>query len=703
MGFSVKFWKDMKFSLVALSCLMLVSAFAGSGTVTVQAPEYYFTLHAVITPYSDPWWPEYDLYYQIFYAIKLELAKIGINLQIHVYDEYEWWYRVWDRGWNKTWEEGGWDLTCIEWWLYPHALVPWFESLVYSNMTPPEGYNIFPWLDETADKLLWKGMHTFEAAKRKNYLWRWQEWFMHNPPMANLYYPKLYEMTAVWVEGWNPIVRFHDISHLAINESLFAQYAPEFRKTEPNTLVYAVSDDLWSLLPMYMNTLTEEHAAALQWSTLYRWGIKPESWHKYLYGEDPSEIDPTDWEVVPYLAAKDPIIDPEGTGDTKKARVIIRDNVTWSDGAPLTATDVQFTFNTCTLDVRACNTGYGEFILKIENVEYVNSTCVDFILHHPVPLADLKSCLANNWGGGAIMPFHILKGYMSNPATLRISKYNTDFVHPENWLPVTGPFKMVECVVDDHITFERNPNYFGYALGWGPYNINTLIYKWVPYESSRLAQIKMNQIDFGEYPAAPVSEFKEWANSTRHPNVRVFQYDYPAANAIWFNLDHTILSNRYVRLAIAHAIPYEYIFDNILPSWGIETAYRGNTVITPLHYYTDANNVTVHLYNDHLWPYECNITKAQKYMEMWWYSKEGTDHTKGPVGDADFSGYVDLEDFYVWRKWAGRVGPPPLLPGQDEDPDFDNNGFLDMYDFYEWREHWGFYYPEASTTHEWSR
>jgi len=55
-------------------------------------------------------------------------------------------------------------------------------------------------------------------------------------------------------------------------------------------------------------------------------------------------------------------------------------------------------------------------------------------------------------------------------------------------------------------------------------------------------------------------------------------------------------------------------------------------------------------------------------------------------GDADFSGLVDMYDFYFWREHFGDAPhewPPGLYP------DFDNNGIVEMTDFYIWRENFG--------------
>ncbi|UCE15751.1 MAG: hypothetical protein JSV12_07770 [Candidatus Bathyarchaeota archaeon] len=703
----MRFEKVLRHSLVMLTCLILISTIARSGVVVMPTkadPAFpWEPLTLVATKTDNPYWGYYGGYNDLWEVVKSNLSEIGITLDTSfTTDAYSWWSRVWDIGWNKTHQNGGWDVTMLEWRLQPHALVPRLESLFTANMTPPEGgNNIFHWNNTGADVLLRSGIQASDALQKKQYLWRWQEWFLHDPPAVNVYNPRVYDAMGSYISGYNPMVEWYDVSHLTVNATKFNNVVTNVDRLAvgANTTIYAVTESVWALLPFYTESYTEEKMWAQLWRPLYKWTIKDSEWYKYMDG---SEVAPQDWDIVPDIAAIDPIIDPDGTGNKKKARVVIRDNVKWSDNEPLTVHDVLFTFNTCTLNPATGSTGYADFANMIKNVTYYNETAVDFYLNYEAPMIDLKSCLANDWGGGSIMPFHELGGYMDHPEQLRNSPYNTGGPlepDPAYFAAVTGPFKMVELVVDDHATFERNDLYFGYdesivgSPAWGPYNINKTIFEWIPDAPARFLALKNNDVDFGEYSTASVGEYQALSNSTLHPNVRVFQYDRSASNLLFFNLDHTVLSNRYVRQAIAHAIDYEHIFDNILPDWGIETAYRGLTPIVDAHYYTDESNETVHLYNDNLQPYQTNITQAIKYMEMWYYSQVGTDYTKGPVGDADFSGFVGIYDFYIWRECFGKTtGQIWFEPGQDVDPDFDNSDLVDIDDFYKWVDNFGRYY-----------
>jgi len=669
----------MRHMFSAMLCLILITAFATGSIAPVEA-EIEFTLHATVT--ENPYYGYYGGYHDIWAAIKPELAKIGIQLEINQYDDFTWYERVWDPNWNKTWGEGGWDMTMLEWWLQPHAPEPWFTSMVYSWMDPwplPEGYNIGPWKNEAADEVLWKGMHSFNATERKIYLWRWQEEFMHDPPWANIYYPQVYEVMARYLSGYEPSgCWFYDVTHLALNNTMLAEARPD---RDLNTVIYAVSEEMWGMSPMFMDTYTEEQFGSLCWRTLYRWSVDP---------FPPPGVAPAlgDFVIKPDLAADYPTLMVGPNGPDTRVRVRLREAV-WSDGEPINASDVKWTFDTIMIPAAKAS-GVGDFSGVIESVEIVNATCVDFILFDPYP--DILSVIANDWGTGCPLPWHFLKDI--SVGNLKSHPSNTAFDDPSAWMPVSGPYKPVEIITGDYVRLEKNTAYYGYGLGWGPYNASTFILDWIPDAAVRLLALQTNDVDFGEYPTAPVETFHDMMNQTKWPYLTVMQYDYPASNPVWFNFDNPYLSNRYVRLAIAHAIPYQQIIGNILPSWGIESAHRGKTYIMPHHYYTDENGTTEHLYNEDLEAYEGNITKAQMYMNMWKYSQVGTDYTLGPLGDADFNGLVEFDDFYIWARNFGTTSADwDFLPGQDIDPDFDNTDYVEMADFYRWTDGWGEKYP----------
>jgi len=705
-------WRAVRIISATLFCLVLFGALVRSDQMPVEAQPSLITIEATRT--TNPYWGYYGGYHDIWAKIKPGLAAIGIDLVPDDYDDFSWWDQVWEDGWNETGDNtyppGGWDVTMLEWWLQPHAVEPWFASMVLNEMTPDEGgFNIHPWMNEWADTLLKKALYSSDAGTRKYYFWEWQKEWIHDPPIAEIYYPRIFDLMGSYILGYDPCgCWWYDVSHLDINATKFEEEvgggANPTRYAQGNdTIVYAVSEAVWKWSPMFMETYTEEQMASLVYDTLYVWTLNYTDQQWLTAGI----VEPNPWDFImrPDLASALPTYLDGG----KRVRVPLRDNVTWSDGVPFNATDVKYTFD-LTLNSATKNSGEGDFSYVIESVEYIPGTAtdpytglenidpytVDFILKEPLP--DIVSVLANDWGG-SIMPWHSLNHL--DPSDMRDDITSTDWT---KMVPGTGSFNVTNYVTDEYITLERNDLYWGYDLGWGPH-VNTIILKWVPDAKTRMTELQTNTVDFGEYPTGTVKEYHDLMNAT---NVRVFQYDYPAGNGVWFNFDNRVISNRYVRQAIAHAIPYETIWTGVFDSWGIETAYRGISHILPNNYYTDPDTgKRVRLFNEDLEPIVYDPIEAQMYMDMWNYSQVDADYTKiypethpyaklpmSPVGDADFNGDVNMNDWWVWfRNFGKNSNQWPWIPGCDIDPDFNNDNATTMADFDRWSASFGMKYP----------
>ncbi|RLI43634.1 hypothetical protein DRO69_09080 [Candidatus Bathyarchaeota archaeon] len=302
------------------------------------------------------------------------------------------------------------------------------------------------------------------------------------------------------------------------------------------------------------------------------------------------------------------------------------------------------------------------------------------------------------------MPYHYFNGVPPNSQ----DPENTNFDKAKN-VPALGPFKYYDEGTPpgySWIKLERNPLYFGYDLGWGPYDIDYWIFEYVPDSSTSLSKLKLHELDYAGYPTAPVEVFEELIGL---PDFKVQLDFYPATNSLWMNFNNPNLSNRYVRLALAYAIPYADIYKDILPSWGIVDPVPGGSFIHPWQYYQDKQ-----LFNSEMPRYTYDLTRAQQYLDMWIYAQTGSDPTKGPIGDADFDGIVDLDDLWYWLEEYGNAPytreidwldpswytsyPWPkdggsVAPGNDIDPDFDNDGIVDIDDFGLWLANYGKQYP----------
>ena len=163
----------------------------------------------------------------------------------------------------------------------------------------------------------------------------------------------------------------------------------------------------------------------------------------------------------------------------------LRDGVTFSDGRPLSAGDVAFTFDFIMNEAIAAPRDRA-YLEKIETVEAASPLTVVFRYREPYFNA---LALA---GSIAVMPRHFYEPYLEEPATFNESKglllgsgpYR--LADPKTWTPDLG---IVEL--------ERNPRY------WGPVapSFDRLLWKVIENDSARLTTFRNRDID--AYTARP--------------------------------------------------------------------------------------------------------------------------------------------------------------------------------------------------------
>ena len=163
----------------------------------------------------------------------------------------------------------------------------------------------------------------------------------------------------------------------------------------------------------------------------------------------------------------------------------LRDGVTFSDGRPLRAGDVAFTFGFIMNEAIAAPRDRA-YLEKIESVEAIAPLVVVFRFREPYFNA---LALA---GSMAVMPRHFYEPYLREPTTFNESKglllgsgpYR--LADPKTWTPDLG---IVEL--------ERNPRY------WGPATpaFNRILWKVIENDSARLTTFRNRDID--SYTARP--------------------------------------------------------------------------------------------------------------------------------------------------------------------------------------------------------
>jgi peptide/nickel transport system substrate-binding protein len=230
----------------------------------------------------------------------------------------------------------------------------------------------------------------------------------------------------------------------------------------------------------------------------------------------------------------------------------MRPDVTFSDGTPLTARDVVFTYQFIMTDAIAAPRARA-YLEKIEKVEALGDHEVAFTFAEPY-FNSLQLA-----GGMEIMPRHFYEAYLDEPETFNRSRgllmgsgpYR--LADPRGWTPDQG---LVEL--------ERNPRY------WGPVEppFNRVVWRVIENDSARLTTFRNGDID--AYAARP-REYQRLLDDAQLRE-RTLHYEYMSPTAgyayIGWNQERggrpTRFADRRVRQAMSHLTNIDRIIAEIM-------------------------------------------------------------------------------------------------------------------------------------------
>jgi peptide/nickel transport system substrate-binding protein len=245
-----------------------------------------------------------------------------------------------------------------------------------------------------------------------------------------------------------------------------------------------------------------------------------------------------DYNVIPDLAES-----WEVSNDGLTYTFHLRKNVKWHDGTPFTSADVVWTLNQIKSHKEA--PAYRNLV-DVDTVEALDDYTV--VVKMKKPYSPFLGFLA--WYGTWIMPKHL---YDITEDGSPVDWLN----NPHNQKPVgTGPFKFVEWVKGDHVTLEKNPDYF---LG-EPY-VDRIIFKIIPDENTALQAFLNGEVDYdGNVSNAQIATLK------RIPGVVVYQKPLPSRYYMGYNVARreSPFNKKEVRFAVAHALNRQEIFEKAI-------------------------------------------------------------------------------------------------------------------------------------------
>lgn len=263
--------------------------------------------------------------------------------------------------------------------------------------------------------------------------------------------------------------------------------------------------------------------------------------------------------------------------DKLKYIFTLREGLKWSDGQPLTAEDIEFTFNGIFLNEKI-PTDFRDGLRigekrELPKVRKLDDRRIEFTL--PEPFSPFLSSLV----GAPIYPAHVLKETVttndSSGNPLFLSTWGTD-TDPKK-LVVNGPYVIDSYVVNQRMIFRRNPYYWRKdAQGTQFPYIDRIIWRFVESTDTQLLQFRSGTLDsLGLGP----DDFSLVKHEEERGNFRIYNGG-PASgtNFISFNLNKAKNSrgeplvdpiksrwfnNLAFRQAVAHAINRTQMINNI--------------------------------------------------------------------------------------------------------------------------------------------
>lgn len=199
-------------------------------------------------------------------------------------------------------------------------------------------------------------------------------------------------------------------------------------------------------------------------------------------------------EVEPFLAES-----WEFSDDQRRVVFTLREGLKWSDGMPLTADDVVFTFRDVIFNESIPTDDRDAFRIGVDQVlpevRKVDSRRVEFIM--PEPFAPLLRALAGPTGVN-ILPRHVLQDAVQtldadgNPIFVSTWQTNAD----PTQIVINGPYQMESYATAERIVFRRNPYFWkrdrnGQSL---PY-IDRIVWQFLGSDDTQLLRFRSGELD----------------------------------------------------------------------------------------------------------------------------------------------------------------------------------------------------------------
>ncbi|HEU0164567.1 MAG TPA: ABC transporter substrate-binding protein, partial [Thermomicrobiales bacterium] len=197
-----------------------------------------------------------------------------------------------------------------------------------------------------------------------------------------------------------------------------------------------------------------------------------------LYNDTLVQTSPIDGTYVPSLADSWEI-----AADGRTYTFHLHKGVTWSDGQPFTADDVVYSFD-ATVDEKSLSPRRADVLSVLESYRKIDDLTVELVAQKP-----FATFLSKTVAEVGIAPKHIWESVSFDQWGADPGSTGTD----ASRVVGTGAFLFKEWVQNDHVTLEKNPNYWNAANV--PVNIDEFIYRVVADSNAALTSFTSGEVD----------------------------------------------------------------------------------------------------------------------------------------------------------------------------------------------------------------
>ena len=278
----------------------------------------------------------------------------------------------------------------------------------------------------------------------------------------------------------------------------------------------------------------------------------------------------------------------------------LRPGMTWSDGRPVTADDVVFSFET-TMDKEIDAQRVASYLKDVESAKALDDLTVQFKFTKRY----YKSLEVSGAGYFTLIPRHVYAYGPGKP----IPDAKT-FNGLRDKLVGCGPYVFEDWTAGQQIVIKRNEHYYGER----PY-FDRVIFRIVPDDTASLQMLKAQELD---YMGLSSDQYIRVEDDRKFgANYRRLLYDAPSGYSyIAWNTRSPFFKDRRVRVAMTHLVPRERINERL---------FNGLLRVTTGPFWPGGEGVDVPLqYDRTIEPYPFDPAKALALLaEAGWRDTDG--------------------------------------------------------------------------------